>query len=170
MTQAERFWLNLERADMGGVEAQPHPIVVHICQGCGAIVAQDYADRHPHPLVLDEGETIALGTEIHRAVEKFHKAEPVDKSKRPVRKNNEPQCKANHTSVAWPFVARCVLAEGHPYPFDHIDHNGKEWRNEPCDGCKNIQRMQDALKPKDEGAYYEFERAAIHHRKECPNR
>ncbi len=43
-------------------------------------------------------------------------------------------------------------------------------RNEKCDGCKSIERMRKALKPGDEDSHYQFERAARHHRKECPNK
>lgn len=39
-----------------------------------------------------------------------------------------------------------------------------------CDGCKAIKRMEEKLPPNDEDAAYHFQRAARHHRKECPNR
>lgn len=87
-----------------------------------------------------------------------------------MRKPGEERCLESHAVNSWPFVARCVLPGGHPFRYDHIDVHDHEWRNEPCDGCKSIDRMRENLTPKDETAHYEFQRAAKKHRRECPNR
>lgn len=89
---------------------------------------------------------------------------------RAVVKNGEPRCEAMHNPGVWPYVRRCVLPLDHERRNDHIDSDGKEWRNEPCDGCHNLRRMERSLPQNDEDAAYRFQRAARHHRKECPNR
>lgn len=40
---------------------------------------------------------------------------------------------------------------------------------ESCDGCRTIDRAKLRIKPGDETGAYELQRAARHHRKECPN-
>jgi hypothetical protein len=40
----------------------------------------------------------------------------------------------------------------------------------PCDGCKTVARLAAKVRPGNEDDYYEFKRAARHHRKECPNK
>lgn len=108
------------------------------------------------------------GTRLHAQIENMNRTEEALR-KRPMRKPGEARCEANHGVASWPFVARCVLPQEHPFIYDHIDEHGNQWRNEPCDGCKTISRMRESVKPGDETALYEFQRAARHHRKECPN-
>lgn len=110
------------------------------------------------------------GTALHEAMEKFNEQQRAEMAARPIAPKTSQRCRATHASKAWPFVGRCVLVKEHDFPYDHKDQHGEEFRNEPCDGCKNIQRMADNLVPGDETTHYEFGRAARHHRKECPNR
>lgn len=111
-----------------------------------------------------------VSAELHQAVEDFYKQQREEMLARPVVKNGEARCPITHGIKRWPYVARCVLDSTHSFPYDHIDQHGEEWRNEPCEGCKNLQRMEETLPPNDETAAYHFKRAARHHRKECPNR
>ena len=39
-----------------------------------------------------------------------------------------------------------------------------------CDGCRTIERLRAGVPLHDEEAYYQFQRAERHHRRECPNR
>lgn len=121
-----------------------------------------------YQILAETGHTPESGTRLHAMVENIGRTEEKLLS-RPIRKTGEPQCRANHASDVWPFVQRCVLAENHQFVYDHIDQRGERWRNEPCDGCKLIDRKRESLKPGDEDGYYDLQRAARHHIKECPN-
>lgn len=121
--------------------------------------------------ILDKAgvERPQFGTKLHAQIESMNRTEEALR-KRPMRKPGEPECKTSHGISVWPYAARCVLVLDHQFVYDHIDRFGNQWRNEPCDACRAIARMEDNLTPGDEAAYYDFKRAANHHRKECPNR
>lgn len=90
---------------------------------------------------------------------------------RRVAKNVEKRCKATHNPGVWPYTKRCVLVEDHPLPNDHIDGDGREWREQTsCDGCRTIERLRLEVPADDEEAFYAFRRAERTHRRECPNR
>lgn len=90
---------------------------------------------------------------------------------RRVAESKESRCRATHGDNKWPYVQRCVLTEGHPMPNDHIDKDGREWREQTsCDGCRTIERKRLEVPKGDEDAFYAFQRAERAHRRECPNR
>lgn len=115
------------------------------------------------------GNTPEFGTRLHAQVENIGRTEEKLRN-RPTRNPGEARCKADHGTASWPFIARCVLPQDHQFVYDHIDELGNQWRDEPCDGCKTIERKREDLTPGDEEGYYDLQRAARHHRMECPNR
>lgn len=86
------------------------------------------------------------------------------------RKVTQPhRCRANHSVMRWPYVARCVKDVNHDDPYEHIDDNDDKWHQEPCDGCKYIERVRDDLDPDDGLAYEQLRRLEREHLRECPN-
>lgn len=72
----------------------------------------------------------------------------------------------------WPELAEALdmAMTGFPVRGPLAGMTVPEKQGQSCDGCRTIERLRLRVKPGDEEAFYQFQRAERKHRRECPNK